>query len=121
MGVTSCHDQELAQIVEICVACECLEFFFSFFFLITVSVWVSLPATIKNWPNLHKFVLEVNVWSFFFLLFNKCRCVGVTSCHDQELTQIAEICVAGECLDFFFLFSITVGVWVFKPVYIHLD
>ena len=65
MGVTSCHDQELAQIVEICVACKCLEFFFSFF-LITVDVWVSLPATIKNWPNLHKFVLEVNVWSFFF-------------------------------------------------------
>ena len=65
MGVTSCHDQELAQIVEICVACKCLEFFFSFF-LITVDVWVSLPATIKNWPNLHKLVLEVNVWSFFF-------------------------------------------------------
>ena len=64
VGVTSCHDQELAQIVEICVACKCLEFFFSFF-LITVDVWVSVPATIKNWPNLHKFVLEVNVWSFF--------------------------------------------------------
>ena len=32
MGVTSCHDQELAQIVEICVACECLEFFFSLLF-----------------------------------------------------------------------------------------
>ena len=61
MGVTSCHDQELAQIVEICVACECLEFFFCSLFLITVSVWVSLLATIKNLPNLHKCVLEVNV------------------------------------------------------------
>ena len=42
---------------------------------------------------------------FFLLLFNKCRCVGVTSCHDQELAQIAEICVAGECLDFFSFFN----------------
>ena len=39
---------------------------------------------------------------FFFLFFNNRGCVGVTSCHDQELAQIVEICVACECLEFFF-------------------
>ena len=68
-------------------------FFFSF--LIIVGVWVSLLAMIKNWPKLQRFVLQVNVWSFFFLLF-------FTSCHDQELAQIVKICVACECLEFFF-------------------
>ena len=54
MGVTSCNDQELAQIAEICIASKCLEFLFSFifYFLIIVGVWMSLLAMIKNWPKL---------------------------------------------------------------------
>ena len=74
-----------------------------------MGVWVFHLATIKNWPKLQRFVLQVNVWSFFFLFilfFNNRGCVGVTSCHDQELTQIVEICVACKCLEFFFFHSV---------------
>ena len=30
--------------------------------------------------------------------------MGVAACNDQELAQIAKICIVSKCLEFFFLF-----------------
>ena len=82
-------------------------------FVLVVNRWannylVGFLASIKYWHT-----LQVNVWSFLLLFFlNNRGCVGVTSCNDQELAQIAEICFASKCFEFFFSFLIIVGVWV---------
>ena len=95
-------------------------------FVLVVNRWaidslVGFLASIKYWHT-----LQVNVWSFLLLFFflNNRGCEGVSSCNDQELAQIIEICIASKCMEFFFFFLIIVGVCVclsqFAYIWINL-